>query len=176
MSRFGLRVQAYVALTAVCMIAVAGCATLPDTAAKTNAAIRNARDHINLESYIIEDDEIGRQFADLLLQQQARGVQLNIIYDIVRAIGSTPDDPFSLIYLTLISAIGNAQRQVDWRSFVDNDEVNVVVLGRDFAQQMLTAFTRDLQASQNIDLPTWERRPLGLRLKEWAARMWARLL
>ena len=32
--------------------------------------------------------------------------------DIVRAIGSTPDDPYSLIYLTLISAIGNAERQV----------------------------------------------------------------
>ena len=37
------------------------------------AAIRAARDHINLESYIIEDDEIGRQFADLLLEQQRRG-------------------------------------------------------------------------------------------------------
>ena len=45
------------------------------------AAIRNARDHINLESYIIEDDEIGRQFADLLLEQQRRGVQVNVIYD-----------------------------------------------------------------------------------------------
>ena len=32
--------------------------------------------------------------------------------DIVRAIGSTPDDPYSLIYLTLISAIGNAEKQV----------------------------------------------------------------
>ena len=32
--------------------------------------------------------------------------------DIVRAIGSTPDDPYSLIYLTLISAITNAERQV----------------------------------------------------------------
>jgi cardiolipin synthase len=30
----------------------------------------------------------------------------------VRAIGSTPDDPYSLIYLTLISAIGNAEKQV----------------------------------------------------------------
>ena len=45
------------------------------------AAIRAARDHINLESYIIEDDEIGRQFADLLLEQQRRGVQVNLIYD-----------------------------------------------------------------------------------------------
>jgi len=26
------------------------------------AAIRGARDHINLETYIIEDDEIGTQF------------------------------------------------------------------------------------------------------------------
>ena len=31
------------------------------------AAIRNAKDHINVESYIIEDGEIGQQFADLLI-------------------------------------------------------------------------------------------------------------
>ena len=43
--------------------------------------IRNAKDHINLESYIIEDDETGRKFADLLLQKRAEGVQVNIIYD-----------------------------------------------------------------------------------------------
>ncbi len=46
-------------------------------------AIENARDHINLESYIIEDDETGRKFADLLLQKQAEGVQVNLIYDSV---------------------------------------------------------------------------------------------
>jgi len=322
------------------------------------AAIRNARDHINLETYIFEDDEVGRQFADLLLEQQARGVQVNVIYDsfgglgtpkaffdrltaggiavlefnpvnplaakapwspnnrdhrkllvvdgkvafigglnisnvytsgsasrrsgdpeghriawrdthmqidgpvvaelqklfmstwekqrgkplaaknyfpelqpqgrdIVRAIGSTPDDPFSLIYLTLMSAIGNAEAQVyltnayfvpdpqlikaltdaagrgvdvklilpgqsdsevvfhagrsfysellaggiklyehigallhaktavvdgvwstvgstnlDWRSFLDNDEVNAVVIGRDFGTRMQAMFAR----------------------------------
>src|SRR4029450_13190239 len=32
--------------------------------------------------------------------------------EIVAAIGSTPDDPYSLIYLTLISAITNAEKQV----------------------------------------------------------------
>ena len=31
------------------------------------AAIRKAQDHINMETYIIEDDEKGQQFADLLL-------------------------------------------------------------------------------------------------------------
>ena len=46
-------------------------------------AIENAEDHINLESYIIEDDETGRKFADLLLQKEADGVQVNIIYDSV---------------------------------------------------------------------------------------------
>jgi cardiolipin synthase A/B len=361
------------------------------------AAIAQATDHINLESYIIEDDAIGRQFADLLLTSQARGVQVNIIYDsvggfntpkafferlraggiavlefnpvnplmaktpwllnnrdhrkmlvvdgrtafigginisgvyasgsllrpggeetlqqgakdpivwrdtdlqiegpvvadlqklflttwekqrgktlaarnylpelkaqgsdIVRSIGSSYDDPFSLMYLTLISAIGNAEKQVylthayfvpdaqllkaltdaagrgvdvrlilpsqtdsnlvfnagrshythlleagvklyerkdallhaktavidgvwstvgssnlDWRSSMDNDEINAVILGRDFAQKMLAMFEADLQASQAIDLPTWRRRPLSDRIKEWSARLMTRFL
>ncbi len=355
-------------------------------------AIRNAQDHINLETYIFDNDEIGLQFADLLLEQQGRGVQVNVIYDsigaistpkaffdrlreggiavlefnpvnplkakapwlinnrdhrkllvidgrtafigginisnvnsagsvvprsgnspekliawrdtdlqiegpvvgelqklfmetwekqrgkplapkeyfpvlepqgkdIVRAIGSTPDDPFSLMYLTLVSAIGNAEKQVyltnayfvpdrqmlkslvdaaargvdvrlvlpahsdsentfhagrshystllkagvkiyerhgallhsktalvdgvwssvgssnmDWRSYLDNNEVNAVVLGREFAQKMQAAFAADLEASNAIDLEKWERRPLIFRLKEWVARMWGHLL
>jgi cardiolipin synthase len=356
------------------------------------AAIRGARDHVNLETFIFEDDEIGQQFANLLLERQAQGVQVNVIYDsvgglstpaafferlrqggvavlefnpvnplasqapwrlnnrdhrkllvvdgrvafigginvssvyssgsvarragktdekasawrdtdvqiegpvvaelqklfmetwakqhgpplapkeyfpvlkpegkeIVRAIGSTPDDPYSLIYLTLISAIGNAERNVyltiayfvpdpqllksltdaaargvdvrlilpshsdsevtfqagrshysglleagvriyerrgavlhsktavidgvwscvgssniDWRSFLDNDEVNVVVLGREFAQQMEKMFAADLAASDTIDAGNWERRSPMLRLKEGLSRLWQRLL
>ncbi len=44
-------------------------------------AIQDAKDHINLETYIFEDDEVGRRFADLLLQKQSEGVQVNLIYD-----------------------------------------------------------------------------------------------
>jgi len=44
-------------------------------------AIHDAKDHINLESFIIEDDKVGRKFADLLLQKQAEGVQVNLIFD-----------------------------------------------------------------------------------------------
>jgi cardiolipin synthase len=46
-------------------------------------AVKNARDHINIETYIMEDieDETGRKFAHLLLQKQADGVQVNLIYD-----------------------------------------------------------------------------------------------
>ena len=47
------------------------------------AAIEAATDHINLESYIIEDDEIGRQFSDLLLQKRSQGLQVNVVYDSV---------------------------------------------------------------------------------------------
>ena len=45
--------------------------------------IAYAKNHINLQSYIIEDDETGRKFSKLLLQKQAEGVQVNIIYDSV---------------------------------------------------------------------------------------------
>ncbi len=43
--------------------------------------IQSAKDHINLESYIIEDDETGRKFAELLLKKQSEGVQIHIMYD-----------------------------------------------------------------------------------------------
>ena len=47
------------------------------------AAIRAAKDHINLETYIFEDDEAGQEFSDLLLERQAAGVQVNVIHDSV---------------------------------------------------------------------------------------------
>jgi cardiolipin synthase len=52
------------------------------------SAIGAATDHINLESYIIEDDEIGRQFAELLLHKRSQGVQVNVVYDSVGSIGT----------------------------------------------------------------------------------------
>src|SRR5688572_21753495 len=47
------------------------------------AALRKASRHINLETYIFEDDEIGRKFSGLLLAKQAQGVQVNLMYDSV---------------------------------------------------------------------------------------------
>jgi cardiolipin synthase len=179
----------------------------------------------------------------------------------VRALGSSPDDAFSEIYLTLMSAIAQSEKQVyltnayfvpdpqflqalvdaagrgvdvrlilpshtdselvfhagrshyaqllkggvkiyerqdallhvktavvdgvwstvgssnlDWRSFSDNDEVNAVILGREFAMQMLGAFEADLAASQPIDPQRWKWRSPVLRIKEIYSRLWARLL
>lgn len=357
------------------------------------AAIRKAKDHVNLETYIFEDDDIGKQFADLLLQRQSAGVQVNLIYDsigclntprifferlsaggievlefnpinplvgngkkwllnnrdhrkllvvdghiaflgginissayssspfvksasksalipkiakkvgwrdthlqiegpvvaelqklfldtwkkqqgqplaqkdyfprldkqgneMVRALGSASGDPHSHIYLTLLSAITHAEQRVyltnayfvpdpqlvksligaahrgvdvklilpshtdswavfhagrshyskllragvkiyqrrgavmhaktasidgvwstigstnlDWRSFLHNDELNATILGRDFARQMDAIFVKDLTESDAIDLHRWKRRPVTFRLKEWVARL-----
>lgn len=46
-------------------------------------AIREARDSINFETFIFEDDEVGHRFAEALLRKQAEGVQVNLIYDSV---------------------------------------------------------------------------------------------
>jgi cardiolipin synthase len=48
-------------------------------------AVENAKDHINIETFTMEDieDDTGRKFADLLLEKQAEGVQVNLIYDSV---------------------------------------------------------------------------------------------
>lgn len=352
------------------------------------AAIGRAEDHINLETYIFEDGDVGTEFADLLLKKQRQGIQVNLIYDsvgslktpkeffdrlsaagvrvlefnpvnplkgkkkewllnnrdhrkllivdgktaflgginisesyssgssspssgksdvnqagwrdthlqiqgpvvadfqklfidtwtkqkgppltdkkyfpplskqgdeIVRAIGSAADAPFSQIYLTLISAIDHAEHSIhltnayfvpdpqllkaltnaaqrgvdvqfilpaktdswvvfhagrshyaellqagvhiyerrgailhsktasidgvwstigstnlDWRSFLHNDELNAVILGQNFAQQMAAMFAKDRAASTPITYEKWQRRSLLLRLQEWLSRL-----
>ena len=68
------------------------------------------------------------------------------------------------------STIGSTN--LDWRSFLHNQEVNAVVLGADFASQMRAAFERDLAASDAITLARWDRRGLGARVKQRLARLW----
>jgi len=351
-------------------------------------AIGRARDHIHMETYIVEDDEVGRKFAAALVERQSHGVQVTLVYDsvgsiaapaaffkqlrdngvrvlefnpvnpltaargwevnqrdhrkllvvdgrvafvgginissvysgssfrdaskrrpeggapwrdthlrlegpvvaefqklflatwekqkgealpprnffpppaskgteVVRAIGSSPDEPYSQIYATLISAIDSAETSahltnayfvpdpqlvaslkdaaargvdvklivpgstdswlvfhagrasyadllaggvkiyqrrgallhsktaiidgvwstvgstnLDWRSFLHNDEVNAVVLGQEFGAQMQALFDADLAASDPVTAESWTRRPLADRAMEIAARLW----
>jgi cardiolipin synthase A/B len=352
------------------------------------AAIAAARDHINMETYILEDDEIGQRFAQALIDKQRQGVQVNLIHDsagtlgtpaalferlaasgiaviefnplnpmvarkdwelnqrdhrkllivdgrtaflgginissvyssgssgresrarpdtgpgwrdtdlqvqglavaelqklfvatwasqkgaplaaknyfpalkpagrqVVRVIGSSPEEPYSLIYATLLSAIASAETSVhltnayfvpdpqllatleaaaqrgvdvtlilpsktdsslvfhagrahytqllragvkiyerrgailhsktalvdgvwatvgstnlDWRSFLHNYELNAVVLGVEFGDQLQAMFQRDLAESDAIVLEQWQRRTLDLRLQEVFASAW----
>jgi cardiolipin synthase len=182
---------------------------------------------------------------------QARG------NEVVRAIGSSPDDAYSLIYVTLLSAISSAETEawltnayfvpdpqllaalkaavargvdvrlvlpghtdsalvfhagrsnydellrdgviiferrdalmhsktavidgvwstvgstnMDWRSFLHNQEVNAVVLGTEFGDRMRAAFEADVAKSEQITLEKWQHRSMLLRVKEWFARRW----
>jgi cardiolipin synthase len=57
------------------------------------AAIANARDHVNLQTYIVEADEVGERLAELLGKKRAEGVRVNLLYD---SVGSrrTPKEYF----------------------------------------------------------------------------------
>ena len=362
----------------------------PATYISMFAAIENAKDHINMETYIIEDDEVGKNFAELLTSKQRSGVQVNLIYDsvgsistpkeffqplkesgvnvlefnpinplkarrgwqvnrrdhrkllivdgqiafvgginissvyssgssgkskstqgdvpwrdthlrmegpvvsefqklfmatwseqkggplasrgyfpkpanqgkeVVRAIGSSPEEAYSQIYLTLLSAINSAETQVfltnayfvpdpqllaalkgaaqrgvdvrlllpekidsvlvfyasrsyydellsvgvkiyerqvallhaktalidgvwstvgstnlDWRSFLNNQEIDAVMLGQEFGAKMQALFETDLEASKLVTLAEWRKRSIVARIKERAARLWAHWL
>jgi cardiolipin synthase len=68
----------------------------PSTYSAMLAAIASARDHVNMETYILEDDEAGRRFADALLAKQAQGVQVNLIHDGVGSL-RTPKEFFKRV-------------------------------------------------------------------------------
>ncbi len=67
------------------------------------------------------------------------------------------------------STIGSTN--MDLWSFLRNDEVNAVILGRDFATEMEAMFNKDIAESNQIDLEQWKKRPLAERMKEWLARL-----
>lgn len=60
-------------------------------------AIANARDHINMETFVFDDDRIGRIFAALFVQKRAQGLSVNVIYD---SVGSykTPREFFNRMH------------------------------------------------------------------------------
>jgi len=69
----------------------------------------------------------------------------------------------------LWSTVGSTN--IDTRSFLPNSELNVVVLGPEFGQQMEAAFQEDLRNSSEITRAAWQQRPWLDRLREWAASL-----
>jgi cardiolipin synthase A/B len=67
------------------------------------------------------------------------------------------------------SNVGSAN--LDWRSFLHNDEINAVVLGEEFAAQMQRQFEKDLALATPVTLGDWSRRDYGTRFKEFGARI-----
>ncbi len=72
------------------------------------------------------------------------------------------------------SAIGSSN--LDWRSTVWNNELDAVVLSRQFGADMETVFTEDLADTTEISRHAWAERGLGERLDEFGAGLIAPLL
>jgi len=60
----------------------------PATMREMMAAARNATTSINLETYIFDQDPIGLQFAELLMEKRREGVAVNVMYDSVGTLGT----------------------------------------------------------------------------------------
>jgi cardiolipin synthase len=93
-SKSTLDLQAQAALeeaaTGVPLIAGNKCTLLfdgPQTMTEMLKAINGARNNINLETYIFDQDELGLKFADALIEKQQQGVTVNIMYDSVGTLG-----------------------------------------------------------------------------------------
>ena len=59
----------------------------------------------------------------------------------------------------------------DLWSFMRNNEINAIILGADFANEMKDLFKRDLTQSKEITLEQWSRRPIWNHVKELVARL-----
>ena len=68
-----------------------------------------------------------------------------------------------------VSIVGSAN--LDMRSFLHNDEVNAIIVDRDFAQRMEQVFERDQRASRPVDLKRWQQRSWWQRFKEFTVQL-----
>jgi len=69
----------------------------------------------------------------------------------------------------VFSTVGSSN--LDWRSLVDNSELNVIVLGEDFGAQMQSLFARDRAASAPVDAARWRQRGFKQRALELIGRV-----
>lgn len=52
-------------------------------------AMRGAKKSIHFETYIIHDDEIGNEFADVMIEKAEEGVRVRLVYDWLGTLGKT---------------------------------------------------------------------------------------
>jgi cardiolipin synthase len=72
------------------------------------------------------------------------------------------------------STVGSTN--MDYWSFLSNDEVNAIILSRPFAVTMEKLFDEDVAASKEIRWSQWKHRSLIERVREWVAHLLLRWL
>ena len=97
-------------------------------------AMALAQDHINIESYILEDAGPGTELRELLLMKRSEGVRINIIYD---AFGSwtTPAQYFDMlraagVQLLEFNPINPLRHPIRWSLHLRDHRKLLVVDGR----------------------------------------------
>jgi cardiolipin synthase len=90
----------------------------PATMKEMLAAVRGATTSINLETYIFDQDPIGLEFADLLIEKQQQGVTVNVLYDAVGTLG-VPQAFFERmraagVHLVAFNPVNPAARKGKW--------------------------------------------------------------
>ena len=106
----------------------------------------------------------GRSYYDDLLSSGVRIYQME--HALMHAKTAVIDGVFSTV----------GSSNLDWLSFVANNELNVVVLGDDFGAEMNRLFERDRDASKPVTLEQWRQRGLDDRAMETFSRLVERLL
>jgi cardiolipin synthase len=101
--------------------------------AMINAA-RAATSSINLETYIFDQDKVGLEFADVLIEKQHQGVQVNVMYDAVGAL-ATPAEFFDRmraagIHVLAFNPVNPAKAKGHWDLNNRNHRKLMVVDGR----------------------------------------------
>jgi cardiolipin synthase len=72
------------------------------------------------------------------------------------------------------SSIGSTN--LDWRSLRHNQEIDAVILGPAFGDRMQALFAADMSSARLITAEQWQQRSVTARLRQFGARLWARLL
>lgn len=75
----------------------------------------------------------------------------------------------SVVIDGVVSIVGSAN--LDMRSFLHNDEVNAIVISREFGKEMEAIFERDQNAGDALDLERWKKRGVMQRMKEAGSRV-----
>ncbi len=109
----------------------------PATYQAMYAAILAAQDHINMETYILEDDEVGQRFAQALIAKQQQGVQVNLIRDSVGTL-NTPaaffkqltDSGIQVLEFNPINPINPLENRKEWELNQRDHRKLLIVDGR----------------------------------------------
>jgi cardiolipin synthase len=106
----------------------------PATMREMMAAARAATNSINLQTYIFDQDQIGLEFADLLIEKQHQGVAVNVMVDAVGAL-ATPTAFFDRmraagIRVVVFNPVNPAKARGKWELNNRNHRKLMVVDGR----------------------------------------------